>query len=265
MGVIDVDLVVREVIESSRRYRHLARSVIERMAGEEAPKSRNLAEAVKRTKRRLHQVFGAYATPLPYEKLLQRLGATASEPGAFKDACREVLALHASSAERLPELDGFYQTIFGITGRPGRVLDLACGFNPLTIPWMNLAAGASYVAADIDLEMVDFLDRYLKLAAVNGSAMVNDLVAGPPDVEADVAFLFKTLPCLQHQVSDLGGIIERIRAKWVVCTFPTRSLGNRAKGMVENYRAFFEKIVDGRHWRSKEVVLRSELIFLIER
>lgn len=265
MAALELNKVVRDVLKTSRRYRHIAGSVIERMAGEELLKARNHADAVKRTKRRLHQIFGAYATPLPYAKLLERLRGAAGNEMRLKEECRAVLGLHASSAERLPELDHFYERIFEVTGRPARILDLACGLNPFTIPWMNLAPGATYIAADIDLEMVQFVNEYLPLAGVNGAGIVNDLVAGPPDVQADVAFLLKTLPCLQHQTDRLGEIVDRIRARHIVCSFPTRSLGNRPKGMVDNYRAMFAQISAGRAWRATEILFESELVFAIER
>lgn len=270
MAALELGKVVQDVLETSRRYRHIARSVIERMAGEELPKARNHGDAVKRTKRRLHQVFGAYATPLPYAKLLERFKTLPRYPGGgqgggLKDACRDVLALHASSAERLPELEHFYQRIFEITGRPARILDLACGLNPFTIPWMNLAAGTSYIAADIDLEMVQFVNEFLPMAGVSGAGIVNDLVAGPPDVEADVAFLFKTLPCLQHQTNRLGEVVDRIRARHIICSFPTRSLGNRPKGMVENYRTMFAQVSTGRAWRATEILFDTELVYVVER
>src|SRR6185295_14599912 len=88
-------------VTQSKRYRHVAPSIISRLAAEELPKSKNASDAEKRTKRRLHQIFGAYATAaLPYEKLLARLQTVKSDPAAFKQATREILELHASTAER---------------------------------------------------------------------------------------------------------------------------------------------------------------------
>jgi 16S rRNA (guanine(1405)-N(7))-methyltransferase len=261
MAEIDVDAVVGAVAES-KRYRHVARSVVARLAGEELPKSRNAAEAEKRTKRRLHQIFGAYATQLPYDRLLAELSAARGDAESFERACAKVLQQHASTAERLPDLHRFYAPIFGITGTPGTVLDVACGLNPLTIPWMGLGAGARYLAADIDVEMVRFLDGFLKLAGIEGGATVNDLVAGPPAGRADVAFLFKTLPCLQHQTDRLLEVLDAVRADWLVVSFPTRSLGRREKGMAGTYRAMYLDLIRPRAWETRELTLGSELVFV---
>src|SRR3954469_15789801 len=115
---IDVRSIV-EAVASSRRYRHVAPAMVARLAGEEAPKSRNPAEAEKRTKRRLHQVFGAYASPIAYDKALAELRAAGGEAAAFRAACARVMRGHASTAERLADLDEFYERIFAVTGRPG--------------------------------------------------------------------------------------------------------------------------------------------------
>jgi hypothetical protein len=81
-------------------------------------------------------------------------------------------------------------------------------------------------------------------------------------VRADVAFLFKAVPCLQHQTDDIVGILDAVDAEWLVISFPTRSLGNRAKGMVETYRAMYGLVTGGRAWETRELVYPSELVFV---
>jgi 16S rRNA (guanine(1405)-N(7))-methyltransferase len=257
---------VVDAVLQSRRYKNVAPDLVRRLAAEELPKSRNAADAQKRTKRRLHQIFGAYADPLPYEKLIDQLEDAHGDAGSFKEVCRKILPLHASTAERLKDLDQFYKPIFEITGRPSKILDLACGLNPLTIPWMGIPASTFYVASDIDTEMVKFLDRFLALAPVHGEARVNDLVAGPPWDEASVAFLFKAVPCLQHQVVDLLPILDAINADWLVVSFPTRSLGGRGgKGMVGTYRGMMAEMVSQRGWPVEEIAYSSEMVFVVRK
>lgn len=265
MPTHDLDQIVAAVADS-RRYRHVAPSLVARIAAEEIPKSRSAADAEKRTKRRLHQIFGAYASPLPYDRLLARLEETQGDPDLFKKVTSQILTQHASTAERLDDLEaGFYERIFDITGRPLKVLDLACGFNPLTIPWMNLSPSAFYVAADIDAEMVRFLDRFIALAPVHGEARLVDLIELTPSTSADVAFLFKALPCLRHQTDDLLRILSAIQAPWLVISFPTKSLGGRPKSMRENYREMFADLLKGVDWERNELDFRSELVFVVRK
>src|SRR3954453_6821922 len=266
MPPTDLERIVAAVAES-RRYRHVAPTIVARLAAEELPKSKNAADAEKRTKRRLHQIFGAYARSLPYDRLAERLDNTQGDPALFKKVCSQILTQHASTAERLNDLEagGFYQRIFEITDRPTKILDLACGFNPLTLPWMQLSPSAFYIAADIDAEMVRFLDRFLALAPVHGEARLVDLIADTPATQADVAFLFKALPCLRYQTADLLRILDAIRAPWLVISFPTKSLGGRSKNMRETYRKTLEEVLAGRPWARHELDFPSELVFVVEK
>src|SRR3954471_20860941 len=118
MTAPDIDAILQAVADS-KRYRYVAPTIVARLAAEELPKSKNAADAEKRTKRRLHQIFGAYASPLPYDRLADRLDNTQGDPALFKKVCSQILTQHASTAERLNDLEaGFYQRIFEITGRP---------------------------------------------------------------------------------------------------------------------------------------------------
>src|SRR5258707_2716492 len=117
MPETDIDQFVAAVAES-RRYRHVASTIVLRLAAEEIPKSRSAADAEKRTKRRLHQIFGAYASPLPYDRLLARLEETQGDPDLFKKVTTQILTQHASTAERIDDLEaGFYDRSFELTGR----------------------------------------------------------------------------------------------------------------------------------------------------
>ena len=131
-----VDRVLR-----STRYRDVDRALLDRLAAEELPKSRNADDAVKRVKRRLHQAVGAYrgagaADPLA---TVRATWAGDREDAAFRAACVDVMRSHASTAERLPYLERFYPPIWELTGGPPRtLLDLGCGLGPLALPWMGL-------------------------------------------------------------------------------------------------------------------------------
>jgi 16S rRNA (guanine(1405)-N(7))-methyltransferase len=265
MSQSEIDQIVAAVAES-RRYRHVAPSLITRLATEELPKSKNPADAEKRTKRRLHQIFGAYASPLPYDRLLSRLDDTQGDPELFKKVSSQILSQHASTRERLDDLQaGFYDQIFEITGRPLKVLDLACGFNPLTLPWMNLSPSAFYIATDIDAEMVRFIDRFLALAPVHGEARLVDLIEQTPTTHADIAYLFKALPCLRHQTDDLLRILRAINAPWLVISFPTKSLGGRSKNMRQTYRTMLHDLLKETDWQSHELDFPSELVFVVNK
>jgi 16S rRNA (guanine(1405)-N(7))-methyltransferase len=269
-GVLDPEVVLSRVAVS-RRYRHVAQAVVLRLAAEEIPKSRNLAEAEKRTKRRLHQIFGAYTGQPDYPRLLVDMASARSsgDAEAVRALCREAMTLHASTRERLPALDAFYNALLAITGTPMSVLDLACGLNPLAAPWMRMADGARYVAWDIDAHLVGFVGGCLDLLGIEQQAGLRDIVGDPPvaDTRVDLALLLKSVPCLDQQDPDAAArILRGIDARHIVVSFPTQSLSGRSKGMARTYRTRFAALLDTIGWqhrRVEEVEVPGELAFVV--
>jgi 16S rRNA (guanine(1405)-N(7))-methyltransferase len=253
----------------SRRYRWVAEAVVERLADEELPKARNLADAEKRVKRRLHQIFGAYTGQADYSRLLLTLATAhaSGEPEQLRADCRVAMAEHASTRERLPILDAFYDRIFAITGPPSSIVDIACGLNPLAVPWMGLPAGAHYSAYDIDRGLVELADGFLDLLDLPGTRALRDVVDDPPDEACDIALLLKSIPCIDQQHPDASAALLRsvgARARWLVISFPTQSLGGHGKGMARTYQARFDTLSDELGWSDvTRIELPGELVFVV--
>lgn len=265
------DISLEEVLDSvskSKRYRWIADEVVRRLATEEIPKARTLAEAEKRTKRRLHQIFGAYATSLKYERLLAEMTEAKSQSDLtqLKELCRTAMYQHASTKERLPILDIFFKQVFEITGQPAKLLDLACGLNPLAYPWMNLSADCVYMGSDIDKQIVSFVHRFLELMGVSHLVTLEDAVTTPPQQPVDLVFLLKALPCLERQKAGASRqLLEKIPAPQIVVSYPTRSLGGKSRGMAATYRKQFAETIEGFNWRTSEIEFPGELVFIIDK
>ncbi|MCA9969864.1 MAG: hypothetical protein KC425_06595, partial [Anaerolineales bacterium] len=145
----ELDELVTAVLASSK-YRDLAPELVRRIGARELAARRSFKEAVKATKNKLHQVGGAYfETRIDYGRAAARLRQAAGDEAAWRAACRELMRLHASTRERLPILDGFYGALLADVPPARSVLDIACGLNPLTWPWLPAAPGAVYQACDI--------------------------------------------------------------------------------------------------------------------
>jgi 16S rRNA (guanine(1405)-N(7))-methyltransferase len=256
-----------EAVLKSPKYRHVHPGFIERIGAVELAKGVKLQAAVKATKNKLHQVGGAYfTTKIKYDFWYQALIESTKEPLSLKAICREILSLHTSTQERLAILDEFYEMIFSELPKVKSILDLACGLNPLTIPWMPLDKSTSYYACDIYRDMVAFLNSCLPIFEVKGRAKVCDVIAAPPNQPVDLALILKSLPCLEQVDSNTGiRLIDAINAKHIVVSYPVASLGGEGKGMVKNYEDSFRRLVDGRGWEAKKYLFKSELAFLISR
>lgn len=264
------DEAMAEVVAAvlaSRRYRTVHPPLVLRIArAQAAAASGSPADLVKRTKRALHQIFGAYLPKPPrYDRLLAELRAASSDADA-RTALRRAMAQHASTRERLDHLEPFYAAIASHVGTPTSVLDVACGLGPLASPWWGLPASAEYHAWDIDVTLVTFVGACLDHLGLRPHAAAVDLLEVPQWPQTEVALVLKTLPCLEQQAPGAGeALLVAIPAPRVVVSFPTRSLGGRAKGMGATYARRFEALLAARGWAAEAFEVGPELVFVVSR
>jgi 16S rRNA (guanine(1405)-N(7))-methyltransferase len=146
------------------------------------------------------------------------------------------------------------------------VLDLACGMNPLAIPWMPLTNNFQYAACDIYLDMLGLIMAYFDHFNFSGNIFPCDLVSTSPSINADVTFLLKTIPCLEQVDKSIGArLLQMIPSKSILVSFPIHSLGGRQKGMLHFYTEHFYGIVSEMNWEVEEFVFATELAFLIKK
>lgn len=259
-----LDQLVAEVLRSAK-YRAISPALVRTLGARELAARRSLKEAVKETKARLHQVAGAFLerTP-PYTSWLEPLRAASGDRAALQAACRPILAGHASTRERLPQLESFYSAVFAALPPVGAVIDAACGLNPLAAPWMPLAPGATYLACDLYADMCAFVDAALPLLGLAGEATVWDLAAAPPPWRADVALVLKTLPVLEHARRGAGrDLLRGLAVSHLVVSFPTRSLGGRNVGMAATYGGQMRELAAAEGWGYTTLEFANEMVFVI--
>jgi 16S rRNA (guanine(1405)-N(7))-methyltransferase len=162
-------------------------------------------------------------------------------------------------------LDDFYRTVFAHLPPIQRVIDIACGLNPLAHPWMLLPPDAEYLAYDIYGDMIAFLNEFMQLASIKGKAEVRDVIGRPPTEPADLIFILKTLPCLE-QIDKTAAttLLDKINGRYLLITYPAQSLGGRRKGMIANYTAHFHNLATDRNWQFQQFEFETELAFLVE-
>jgi 16S rRNA (guanine(1405)-N(7))-methyltransferase len=246
-------------IRATPKYAHVSDALIRRIGARELAVRRKFKEAVQETRGKLHQVGGLYQPGrMRYGEWLERI-ASESPPDA---ALREAMAHHASTRERLPMLASFYAHVFDGLPPVHRVLDVACGLNPLAARWMPLAPDATYVAVDVYADMMQFLDAALSMLGVRARCEVRDVIADCPSDPVDVALVLKTLPCLEQVDKDAGHrLLDTIRARCLIVSYPTRSVGGRNVGMARQYSERFDALVAGRGWRIERIEFENELVF----
>jgi 16S rRNA (guanine(1405)-N(7))-methyltransferase len=275
-GTDEIERATEAVVEnvlSSARYRQVCEDTVRRIATQELAKRATLKQTIKAVKSKLHQVYGAYESlSLNYQRAYRDLerafaiAETERDLAEVRFVCHRLLSFHTSTQERLHILDRFFAKTFDRTGVPRVVLDLACGLNPLALPWMNLPDGAAYHAYDIDAKRIAFLNRYFALTHVHGIAHLQDILCRPPVERADLALLLKSSACLeQQQKGSTLDLLDALNVSWVVVTFPVKSLGRREKGMAKHYEDAFFNMVADRTWPVTRIAFATELAFIVDK
>jgi 16S rRNA (guanine(1405)-N(7))-methyltransferase len=263
-----LDELVAAVLVSPK-YRHIAPGFVRSIGSRELAKRRTWKEAVKATKNKLHQVAGAYLEAgTQYAAWLDELEQTSRSGNreGFLKACAQVMSYHSSTKERIALLDHFYATTLAGLPPIHSILDVACGLNPLAIPWMPLAEDADYYAVDIYQDMADFLNGFMALVPVRGHAQAGDVLQGSPPKPADVALVLKSVPCLEQVDKSAGRrLLDTLDAAHLLVSFPVHSLGGRSKGMAATYEAHFHQLVAGRGWRIERFEFTTELVFRVSK
>jgi 16S rRNA (guanine(1405)-N(7))-methyltransferase len=262
----ELDKLVQAILKSPN-YRDVCEDLIRNIGSRELAARRNWKEAVKATKNKLHQVGGAYFDGrIEYARWLDELRA-ATDSGdreRFLRVCIDAMKYHSSTRERLGILDQFYALTLDDLPAIGTVLDIACGLNPLAIPWMPLGKDVQYYAFDMYRDMVAFLNGFMSIANVRGQAEVRDVTRFPPARRADLAFILKSLPCIEQLDKSAGvRLLEAINADHLLISFPVRSLGGRDKRMAQNYEERFRELMVGRRWSVRRFEFATELAFLV--
>lgn len=259
-GLVDAVLM-------SSKYKSVREDFIRSIGSRELAKQRNLKEAIKATKNKLHQVGGAYLdSGINYAVWLDELREAyqSGNRDDFLKVCARIMQHHSSTRERLQILNQFYATTLADLSPLRTVLDVACGLNPLSIPWMPLAENVEYYAYDIYQDMMDFLNEFMAIIHVQGHAQACDVIQFCPTRKVDVAFILKTIPCLE-QVDKSAGLrlLDTINADYLLVSFPVHSLGGRNKGMLINYEARFRDLVANKTWSIERFEFATELAFLV--
>jgi 16S rRNA (guanine(1405)-N(7))-methyltransferase len=255
-----------EKIKNSKKYKTVYIKTIQRIVADCFARFGE-KRAEKEAKNLLHQVWGAfYETRPDFDKIYTKLDLEIKSKNNLRNIILPILKLQSSVEERITILEQFYKKIFEITGMPNSIIDQACAINPLTIPWINLPSTTIYKAYDIDSEEIEFLNSVFQLLEIkNAKAELKDTLSDEFEY-ADVVFMLKLLPCLEHQKKNCSlDILKKQKCKFLVVSFPIKSIGGKEKGMYEFYGNNFRNMVMSENWEIRELVFETELVFVIKK
>lgn len=239
-------------LRAVRKYADVCPDTLRRVLSEAFPRYKKARDAEKAAREALHSITGAFMSPDELKRARALLLA-----GDVEGALR----LHASTRERMP-LDAFYGELFRRIGWPTRVLDLACGMNPVYLA----SVGIDVVGVDISGAQARLVGEWAAATGKKTRIEVRDLFSAGAILAGrfDVTLAMKILPVLEAQKKGAAAeLLHAIDAVHLVVTFPTRTLGGRGVGMEKHYTQWFEAL-DAPDWAVEARYVQSgELVYIL--
>lgn len=227
-------------------------------------KSKDFKLMLKEIRKRLHEIYGVFILDRKdLRPLKEHLKKVKSLDEEALELHTRILEAHKSSAERVNFYSHVYEKIFSITGKPKSILDLACGLNPLSFPWMGLKK-VKYFAYELTEEDCKFIQEYLDLMksfGLDGKAFAVDLMKVGQLPKADVCFLFKALDSLEDLERNYSEkLLVKIPAKFIVVSFPTMSIGG---GNPIRQRGWFFRMMRKLNYSAETFEIENEIFYVV--
>jgi len=263
----DRDRLLGRVL-TAHKYREVGlnpKTVLD-LIDQEAPRQTSEKALYKSVRRKLHNIVAPYLGDPDYTCLsgaLDKLENPTPDSPELRAICLEALNAHASTAERLPEQEAFYQRLFSATGQPASVVDLACALNPLAFPWMGLPLSTAYHAYDIIQPRVDFINHFFEVIGLAPLAENRDILVNPPEIQADLGIFFKEAHRFEKRHPGCNrDFWANLNVNTLAISLPTQNLAG-THSLLDHHRQLVKaNIAPGKI--SSELIFEKEVVFLID-
>jgi 16S rRNA (guanine(1405)-N(7))-methyltransferase len=192
---------------------------------------------------------------------------------------KELLKMHISSKERIPFYSKFYEKIFKVTGIPESILDVSCGFNYFSVPFMKF--NGFYAGTEHKKEFVNKINEYFFLieefSEIKGKGFLLDLKEKDFDSRNellelnkgklfDVAFVLKLIPVMEREKKGLTeNLIELIPAKWIVLSCSKESMTKKEDISFRETFLINKFIKENSLYLSSRIDFDNEIVFVVKR
>ncbi|MFA5303387.1 MAG: hypothetical protein WC393_02520 [Candidatus Nanoarchaeia archaeon] len=238
-----------------RKNQEFSKEAIDRINNKLSKKCLNEKQRIKELKKELYEIHSNYYKNFNYIKALSILKKSSS-----KETHEKLLKKYDSN--RFIVLKDLYEKIFKITGKPKVLVDLACGLNPLTLPWMNLESNCNYYCYDLEQNLIDFLNEYFKTIKKGYKAFLCDALTNPPKIKSDIVLLFKSSTCFEWQSpKSTAELLEKLNTDYLVLSVMLRGEKN-----INGTRNYLNSII-GEFLKGKEtheIILKKEYFLIIK-
>ncbi|MEA4812144.1 MAG: hypothetical protein VB108_06215 [Anaerolineaceae bacterium] len=262
------NLIQKTLLSAKYRSLELPRDLLEDILMQEAKFARNKAALEKRFREKLHQIVAPYLEEMDCTAEITNLRVfSAANPSQseWKAYSLEIMAKHASSRERLPNIQEFASALNPYVAKAQKVLDLAAGLDPLMLPWLDLSAKPVFEAYDLQKPRVDYLNAFFTAFYSPGRAFLQDILANPPQEKADLAFFFKEAHRFEKRLPGSNRqFFQNLPAQILLVSLPAKDLAGR-HSLADYHRRILHEATTGLPWSVSETQIREELLFCIDK
>jgi len=266
MTVNSSNEIAVEILQS-KKYSNIDRTTVERICLETIPKYKKQKDVIKAAKRKLHIIHESFLQEGCHEKAEIILNGYQGDDIKFdKSLAFQLLTLHNSTKERLPQIEEIYAFISQYAKSEDSIIDIGCGFNPLALPFFT-ELPKNYFACDINSSTAKVLNKYFNMAKLPSyNAEICDMVTDTPSTHGDVLFAFKLFPLLQQQKKGRDfDVLSMLNCPTSIISFPTKSASGKEKGMEAFYSMQFEKRLPSDFVVIEKAVFANEMFYVVRR
>lgn len=260
-------IAIIKAIKESKKYCDTCEATIRHLAIEELKKFKTVKRTIKSVKRRLYSIVASYLGDPDYDVAKEELkkAFASGDEALIKAACYKIMETHLSTRERNPIVEEFYTEIFRKTGTPTSIIDIACGLNPLSLPWTVLPPSVKYHAFDIHEKRIDFLNYFFSLQGLQPLAKTQDIAINFPQETADLALFLKEMHRFERNYRGRSlALLEALQVRYLAVSFPTVS-STTGRSVAKIYKEFFYKTIKNKKWCVTEIEFDTELVLCVDK
>jgi len=240
---------------------YLKKHPLENKPFKQLKRSKKYRLMLKSIRKDLREIYGAFIKEKPSLNNLKEVLKTKKLNQTLEEH-NQILKTHQSTSERLNNYKEIYKNIFKEI-KPESILDLACGLNPLSFPYMGLE-DVYYIASELNKEDCNFIKDYLDLIKVKNKVIPLNLTKDYEKlnkIKVDIAFLFKTLDSLEKIKRNISkDLLKNINSRYIAVSFAIKSLSGR-KPIKE--RGWFYRILRELDLNFKTFETENEIFFIM--
>lgn len=264
---LDIQALLNRIL-ASNKYREagLNPDTVLDLIQQETSRHPSEKAVYKIVRRKLHNIIAPYLGEPDYAALSKRLAAMGHpslDSPDLRDLALTVLQGHASTAERIPHLQTFYERLFAVTGKPASILDLACALHPLAFPWMDLPLSTQYHAYDIVQPRLDFINQFFSKLGSTPLAENRDILIHPPEINADLGIFFKEAHRFEKRRPGCNRAFwASLKVEYLAISLPTQNLAGTHSLLDQHRDLVYANLPECSD--VQELLFENEIIFVVK-